>query len=692
MQAISLRLKNFGSYADTFIEFKDMDLIGIIGRDRNNTTKSNGMGKSQLLEAIEFALYNKCRTDSPDSLVRVGSDGNMNVEFEFKSSAGQVVEIDRGWKKGKKSKGSLSVKVDGEPKASGSKTGDPIIEQIVGIEHDIFTATSFFKQEKADAFTSTTSSKRKEYIRKIDELGIFDRARKRASEKASIAETEGNTIKVKMQTIESRIPDIDQLANDIQIKEGEKISVGQKLIEAEKLQAERDLQQERIKRHLEVVKKVDECISKKKYYNTVIEGNDNTLKSVQLELNQYKNNIADFKLATIMDDDKYNEMVEDLKEINREKMQLETEFDTYCRIHAPEIKSLLEEKKYVLNTAICPTCGGNIPKGKKQDEINRIDGKIHDLEGLKPSEDKIRELADKIGALQVWVDTENGVREKNREAQSQHNVIIEKVSSLTTRINDLQEERKRINLEVEDLDKEVKSYQDEVNKVPTIEENLIEDQAFIIRDYKDKMSDIDSNIGGIRKMIDQAVKDMKELEDLKVELKKFNKQRMIYVELERAFGKDGIPNLIIENTLVEIEGLANEILAEIIPEMRVYFETVKDTKKGEALETLDIMIENNGEVREYNTFSGGERTIINFSIRFAISQYLSQKSGKRVEMVMLDEVFGALDENNRNKVVAILQSLRKKFKQIFVVSHTAIRDLFSNIITVEKNNGVSKVI
>jgi DNA repair protein SbcC/Rad50 len=79
--------------------------------------------------------------------------------------------------------------------------------------------------------------------------------------------------------------------------------------------------------------------------------------------------------------------------------------------------------------------------------------------------------------------------------------------------------------------------------------------------------------------------------------------------LERAFGKDGIPALLIEQALPEIESNANEILDRLSDgTMSVKFETqreFKDKKREDRKETLDIRIRDGAGERDYELFSGG---------------------------------------------------------------------------------------
>ena len=95
-------------------------------------------------------------------------------------------------------------------------------------------------------------------------------------------------------------------------------------------------------------------------------------------------------------------------------------------------------------------------------------------------------------------------------------------------------------------------------------------------------------------------------------------EESIYRELAEAFGKKGVQALLIETALPEIEAETNSLLSRMTDNrLHVKFETQRETKKGDLLETLDINISDELGTRSYEMFSGGEAFRINFAIRVA---------------------------------------------------------------------------
>ena len=123
-------------------------------------------------------------------------------------------------------------------------------------------------------------------------------------------------------------------------------------------------------------------------------------------------------------------------------------------------------------------------------------------------------------------------------------------------------------------------------------------------------------------------------------------------DLWAAFGVDGIPAMIIEHTLPELEQEANRLLEQLTGgRMHIRFDTQRETKAGHVRETLDIFISDEKGSRPYENFSGGEKFRINFAVRVALSHLLAQRAGVRLRSLFIDEGFGSLDADGRRRLV-----------------------------------------
>lgn len=203
-----------------------------------------------------------------------------------------------------------------------------------------------------------------------------------------------------------------------------------------------------------------------------------------------------------------------------------------------------------------------------------------------------------------------------------------------------------------------------------------------------------------RQRVGAARQNLASLDTQKRRQKRYRKERSemaeriaILTELREAFGVNGIPAMIIEHTLPELEREANRILEQLTNgRMHVRFETQRETKAGDLRETLDIIISDEKGTRPYESFSGGEQFRVNFAIRVALSRLLAQRSGVRLRSLFVDEGFGTLDTDGRRRLVEAVKAVQSEFDLILVITHIEeLRDAFPVRIQVAKTEMGSEV-
>ncbi|MEE8061685.1 MAG: SMC family ATPase [Gemmatimonadales bacterium] len=92
--------------------------------------------------------------------------------------------------------------------------------------------------------------------------------------------------------------------------------------------------------------------------------------------------------------------------------------------------------------------------------------------------------------------------------------------------------------------------------------------------------------------------------------------------------------------------------------------------------------------------SGGEEDVANLALRLAISQMIAERAGQPLSLLVLDEIFGSLDEERRGAVLELLRSLADRFPQVVLITHIeSVREGFDRVIRVEvdQDRGVSIV-
>jgi exonuclease SbcC len=179
---------------------------------------------------------------------------------------------------------------------------------------------------------------------------------------------------------------------------------------------------------------------------------------------------------------------------------------------------------------------------------------------------------------------------------------------------------------------------------------------------------------------------------LRDEINDFSLQQSQLEELRTAFGKNGVPAMIIENVLPELEFTANQLLARMTNgRMNVRFETQRLTQKGDTAETLEIRIADEVGERSYEMYSGGEAFRVNFAIRIALSKLLARRANAKLQTLFVDEGFGTQDAQGLEALIEAITSISDDFERIFVITHIdALKDAFPARIEVVKTPAGSK--
>lgn len=186
----------------------------------------------------------------------------------------------------------------------------------------------------------------------------------------------------------------------------------------------------------------------------------------------------------------------------------------------------------------------------------------------------------------------------------------------------------------------------------------------------------------------QACRSMQEMAArMRVEAAALQRRGALLDELRAACGRNGVPAMIIESALPELEASANELLGRMTNgRMNVRFDTQRLSQKGEAIETLEIRIADEVGERAYELFSGGEAFRINFAVRIALSRMLARRAGAALRTLFIDEGFGTQDAQGRERLVEAIKAIESDFDRVFVITHIdELKDAFPARIEVTKS-------
>ncbi len=311
---------------------------------------------------------------------------------------------------------------------------------------------------------------------------------------------------------------------------------------------------------------------------------------------------------------------------------------------------------------------------KAHEKLAAIDARLKSI-GYDPAQhDQVR--------LQVEGGEEVQVQMQELEKARAALVPLEReISDITDAITASREELDKVS---ETLEQSVSVLDDLLKNAPDQEKAEKE-----LLELKEGENILQRQVGAAQQKVAVLEKQKERLVQLETDLNSQREKIRLHKQLEEAFGKNGVPALLIEQALPQIEIKANEILGRLSDgAMSVRFITqreYKDQKREDLKETLDIQIQDRAGVRDYEMFSGGESFRINFAIRLALSHVLAQRAGARLQTLVIDEGFGSQDEIGRQRLIEAITLVRDDYKKILVITHIEqLKDIFATQFYVEK--------
>jgi exonuclease SbcC len=286
----------------------------------------------------------------------------------------------------------------------------------------------------------------------------------------------------------------------------------------------------------------------------------------------------------------------------------------------------------------------------------------------------------------------NKISAKKKEIVDRRAIHDEYKALLDKFTHDLEEKIKEMDAVVTDLQnssiKEAKvlekQIQVEKQKVKDIEnQNLLNNKE--LNHFNSTKAvlqhDINQKTGEKRKKIEYN-KLLKEIED----------KLGMYPAVVQAFSSTGIPNLIIQNVLDDLQIEANTLLTQLKPGLQLSFSIEKTVEKtGDQADTLDIIYTVNGKKRYYENISGAMQMAVNFSLKLGLSFLLQKLSGIDVKLLLLDEITQSFDSGRVDLFVDIVKLFQKDYTILVITHDDRLKDKFSHAVLVEQDiNMVSR--
>jgi len=701
-----LKLVDTLIFENVDIDLSNVSLASIIGTFANDKRKSNGSGKSSFVDAIRYILYDKTRSKNKVGVVREGQPKSV-AELEL-DVEGNKLRIQRTRTSSGTSTSQLWV--NGQNAGDKVKVVNEEIIRYLGVDADLFEQIYFFKQGDQFGFAEASASDRKAILAKVFKMDSLIKCQEAVAGKLRQARDAKQRADGAYEAALSRLSSmwsVNELNDRVLTAEGN-LSTAQQLFEEYKtFQFETDSSLDGFATKFQEWKdEVLEDRTKSKNLEEKISKASNIIGSLQIEHQQHlsRHNSLKSELETAkFDCVECDGCIIELESEIEKKRKVVNNFDAQSKMNF-KLAEEIEDKTSLKSLAgsDCPTCGQVVGVDHVEKALAESRSRAENYRALgKDFASKLiqanQELNYKVKLLNKRRDYE--AKKKNVAVLANNVKQSEKINRQTeARISEQIKERDRAISEQNDLhlSVDVVTCENTHSQLDEHHNNL----KNLKRCSDHRGSEIFSSIGPLQFQHSSACKDLEVRKSSEIDLEKAKEKRemsekevRIWSALSDAFGKNGIQALIIENTLGSIESFANDMLSKMQTRFIIELRTQKQLKSGEDREALDIIVYDNGTERPFESYSGGERTLINLSLRLSLSKTIGSLHGIKMQSLFLDEVLGALDEVNREEVVKVVAFLSRSFDQVFVISHTdEIKDMIDSSITILRHDRHSEVV
>lgn len=252
----------------------------------------------------------------------------------------------------------------------------------------------------------------------------------------------------------------------------------------------------------------------------------------------------------------------------------------------------------------------------------------------------------------------------------------------------LTSEKERLTAEIRDLEKATASLSETLSANAGVQEKFadcektLRDATATLSKYRGAVEDMRREQGSLESSIKSYESSLETAERQREDMAK------IMHELEAHTAARGI-----------IDWLREKLPSRIAPKLSAEASRLLQIATGGAYSMLEIDEEYDVTVmteagdRPIAMMSGGEQDIVSLCIRIAIAKMILESTGAGEQAFVLDEIFGALDDERKSSACDALNNLGGSLSRILCITHIDdIKDMADYTYVVEKDeNGVSTI-
>jgi DNA repair exonuclease SbcCD ATPase subunit len=742
MKPLRLYVENYMCFDRAYIDFTQFSSALIVGRKEDNDCHSNGVGKTSLFKAIEYVLFNQADVNL-ENIVRDDSAAcHIVVDFlignqEYRVSRSRTKKgstdltlLQRNAQDGLEEEvyhQITSSKTDSTYQCyrpyidkketekywkdlSGSRAGDTEkdLGKLIKFTSKSFRSTVHFMQNDLAGLPTVTAEKRKGILKDALNLIVYIKLEKMAKERASLLFKDIEKHQILIEGLGDPNQDLKVLAT--QLLEVEEILLN-KQEEKATLEEELKLYNEKVAQltlnHSALESKFAALLAQEvslindrsrteisvKEYTSKRANVIKAAKDLVIEIKTLKDSQAKLASLNYSDIDILAEQIEKSKEqITQHNLTIKNSLEKYEDLKVP-----------LPSGSMCKNCR------KPMSDSERNDCQKHISQDMKDLQKTIQ------GSKQIVIAL-NTELTKHQQTINSLNLSKQQLESINTKITNKNKEYQDKNAlhdeyhgllekfkkELDDKTKELEAVQIELKNSSLEEANSLKSEIVVTKQKittlvtrinlsNKEITHYNSNKAVIQHNTEQKIKDSLKKELLLKTLKELESKYAKLPAVIQGFSSIGIPNLIIQDVLDDLQIEANNLLSLLKPGLQLSFFIEKTKDDGEQADTLDIKYHINGKERYYEQLSGAMRLAVAFSLKLGLSFLLQNRIGTDIKFLLLDEIDQSLDKASVDAFADIVKFFQKDFTVLVITHNDRLKDKFSHAILVEQDvNMVSR--
>ena len=641
----------------------------------------NASGKSSLLEALCFCIFDKC----PRAFKAINVLNNKCDTFECKLQF-EIDGIDYFIEKNgvKNKSGHVKVDIDfyyfdefnqkvslnGQERSETNNN----IRKFVGTYED-FILTSMSVQNNNTAFIEMNQKDRKDLLAQFLDINIFEQLHDIANEESKdisvlikdYKRTDFTSIianhEREIQDLTAKLSDLES-KKDIVDKEIDKLDIS-------------IVQQTSLLKPIDT-SIVDIHVSKKRQIElqTALTESERSLNDITKKSDDIRNEINSLTGSlSIYDKDLLETKIKERDKVINELSSLKEEFGTLSTIYKQQLEKLskLDQLEYDPN---CTYCMNNIFVKDAIATKELVEQTKHQIDLLQNNINDVTSKVEKLNKYsadyRAYISIVDIITKKN--------ILLNSLSKDTSLIKD---SYITIQDKLKDIERAIDLYNQ--NEESISYNKSIQEEIDLLQSKKRQAQNVNSELNkqiiqsnGLIQVHESnkqsAQESIKKLSELELEYKYYQH----YLE---AVNRDGVPYHLISLALPQIEQEINNIL---IPLVDFVIKLDSDGKNINAYIVYDI-----DNFWPIELTSGMERFLSSLAIRSAL---ISVSSLPRPNFIAIDEGFGTLDSDKLTSIYSLFDYLKTQFRFLLIISHIdSMKDIADKLIEINKTNNFSNI-